>query len=93
MDGVEVNAGSDPLDINSTPLSFSYGDLNLDGTVNVADLLLGQRVLIGLDTLSPEQLITADVAPLIAGTPSVDGTFNLADLLVISRKVMGIVSF
>ena len=69
------------------------GDLNLDGVVDLRDVLFGCRVLIGLETLSAEQLINADVAPLVAGTPSADGSFNSADLLVIMRKVLGTISF
>jgi len=42
-DGEEVSAGSDPLDINSIPVS-SDGDLNNDGVVNVVDVLIAHQI-------------------------------------------------
>ena len=70
------------------------GDINLDGVVNVADVLLGQQVLlIDAEPLPPEQLIHGDVAPLIDGQPEPDGEFTLGDLLVIERKVLGVFNF
>lgn len=91
-DGVEVAAGSDPLVKTSIPGSAD-GDINADGVVNIADLLLGQRILFGLVSPTTAQLQHGDVAPLVAGVPSPDGQFNVADLLVIERKVMGQISF
>jgi hypothetical protein len=69
------------------------GDINLDGAVNAADILIGQQVLGGTATLTPLQLIHGDVAPLVSGTPAPDGLFTLGDLLVIQRKVLGVISF
>ena len=69
------------------------GDINLDGTVNVVDILLGQQVLINAATLSPEQFTHGDVAPLVEGLPDPDGEFTLGDLLIIERKALGMISF
>jgi len=91
-DGAEVAAGSDPLDVNSIP-ALSKGDLNLDGVVDIRDILLAMRALNGQVTLSAEQLSRGDVAPLVSGIPSPDGQFSVGDLLVITRKAMGSVDF
>ncbi len=40
------------------------GDLNGDGIVDVADVALLQRALLGLTTLTPSQAILADLAPV-----------------------------
>ena len=69
------------------------GDVNEDGVVDVADLLLAQRALLGQVTLTPEQRLHGDVAPLYNGIPAPDGLFTLGDVLVIARKVLGVISF
>ena len=46
-DGYEINVGdTDPTSL--TPLCANPGDMNDDGTVNLGDLLLLQRQLLGL---------------------------------------------
>ena len=69
------------------------GDITLDGNVDIADILLGYKVLINLATLTSTQLDHGDVAPLVGGIPAPDGFFTLGDLLVIQRKVLGVISF
>ncbi len=89
-DNVEVTYNSDPLSNTSIPAN---GDLNEDGAVNAADVLLAHRIALGLLTPSASQLVRGDVAPLINGTPTPDGIVNLADALLISRKALGLASF
>ena len=91
-DGDEVNAGTDPLDPDSFPL-ISDGDLNQDGTVNTADILIAYQIIFGNASLDSLKLSHGDVAPLVAGVPAPDGVFNIGDVLVIMRKVMGLTSF
>lgn len=69
------------------------GDVNLDGVVSAADILLGMQVVTGNRTLNPGQFGHGIVAPLVSGLPAPDGEFNLADVLLITRKALGIVSF
>jgi len=69
------------------------GDVNEDGIVDVADLLLAQRALLGEITLTENQVLHVDVAPLQSGIPAPDGMFTLGDMLVIERKVLGLISF
>jgi hypothetical protein len=97
--GVSVHVSDGSL---TTTVDFSWtvnaviqpdGDVNEDGLVNVADMLLAQRALLGEITLTTDQLLHADVAPLQSGIPASDGLFNLGDVLVIERKVLGLISF
>jgi hypothetical protein len=70
------------------PDSFGvYGDINGDGQVNVADVLLAQLALQGKYSLTDSQLLRADVAPRVAGSPAPDAQFNAGDLLVIMQLV------
>ena len=85
----EYLAGTDPL----IPQITADGDINNDGVVNVVDVLLAQRVLLGTLNPTAEQLMHADVAPLVNGEPVPDGIFNAGDLVVIQRKALGLISF
>ena len=88
-DDVEVAAGSNPLDGNSTPSNAADGDVNGDGTVDTADLLLAMRILTGSYIPSGAEQARWDMAPLVEGTPSPDGQNNAGDYIVLLRKVMG----
>ena len=62
------------------------GDVNGDGKVDLADVILAQRIALGLITPTAEQKAAADVAPL--GDP--DGVIDAADVALILRKALGI---
>lgn len=92
-DAAEIAAGTDPNDINDFPASAD-GDINMDGEVNVVDVLLLTQHIQGIIMLSPVQIIHADVAPLDGdGLPAPDGIVNVGDLIVIQRKTLGSVVF
>jgi hypothetical protein len=91
-DGDEVAAGTDPLDDASYPVTAD-GDLNDDGEVNAADVILAIRILIGTLPMTQEYLDRGDVSPLLNGYPDSDGLFNLGDVLVIQRKALGLIDF
>lgn len=62
------------------------GDLNDDGQVDVADVALLERFLLGLTTATALQHVSADVSP--AGTP--DSSVDLADLQRLKRMTLGL---
>ncbi len=86
-DPVEIAAGSDPLDTGNIPGSAS-GDINGDGNVDVADLLMGYQFVFGSATPGTNELLRGDVAPLVSGQPEPDGQFTAGDLLVLQRKIV-----
>jgi subtilisin family serine protease len=91
-DGVEVSYGSDPLDPDVIP-DLVFGDLNNDGLVDTADVLLARRIVLGLSTPTEAQILHGDVAPLVGGVPSPDGAINAGDLLLIQGKALGELDF
>jgi Putative Ig domain len=62
------------------------GDINGDGRVDLADVILAQRIALGLMTPTAQQKAAADVAPL--GDP--DGVIDASDVALILRKALGI---
>ncbi|MFQ5644408.1 MAG: sulfatase-like hydrolase/transferase [Thiogranum sp.] len=92
-DGVEISAGSDPLDISSVPTLANNGDINNDGQVDLADLLLAGRILAGQYTPTQDEQSRWDLAPLAGGIPAPDGQNTAADYLILQRKVMGLINF
>ena len=69
------------------------GDLNNDGTVDIADALLALQIASGSVPVTSQYLINGDVAPFINGKPSPDGAITTADALIILRKIVGLVSW
>jgi hypothetical protein len=59
------------------------GDVNLDGEVDMDDVLLLQRYLMGIAEINEAQLALADV--------NGDGEVSMLDALLIMRKTMGII--
>ena len=92
IDGTEALAGFDPLDNTSV---LVWGDIDNNGVVNAADVLIASRAALDLVTLSNEQLARGNVAPLVGGQPASapDDDFNVADLLLITGKATGAMSF
>jgi len=92
MDGTETAAGYDPKSPTDYPV---WGDINNDRAVDAADVLLANRAVLGLVTLSPDQLARGNVAPLVNGEPDSppDDAFTIADVLLITRKAVHNVAF
>lgn len=77
-----------------TPLDADHdGDINIDGEVDVIDVLWGQQNLLDTRSLSPAQETHGDVAPLVSGIPQPDCVFNLGDVLVMQRVALGDLDF
>ncbi len=71
------------------PPAVVIGDVNGDGVVDAGDVVLAQRIAMGLVAATSDQLSRGDVAP--AG--ALDGKIDAADLVVIQRKAMGLTNF
>jgi len=91
----ETNAtGESP---QSTTLNIEVdvadGDVNGDGQVNAADVLLVQQFILGDLVPDSYAAFNADVAPLINGIPASNNVIDAGDLLLIQRKALGSVDF
>lgn len=64
---------------------FADGDLNADGSVNISDVLIAEKIIMGLQTATGEQQIRGDLHPV--GAP--DGQLNISDLLLLQQAVLG----
>ena len=91
-DGMEVLAGYDPVNNAEFPI---WGDVNGSGNVDVADVLIATRAVLGLVSLDEAELARGNVAPLVGGVPDAlpDDEFTVADLLLITGKATGSISF
>lgn len=86
-DAVEIAAGTNPGSAASVP-NGTNGDINNDGVLDAADVLLASRFALGELVPDTGQMLRGDVAPLVDNVAVPDGVFNVADLLVIQRWVL-----
>ncbi len=70
---------------NETVKSVHDGDINVDGVVDVADVALVQRIVLGLVVPTASQLTHGDI--------NGDGAIDTADLEHIRRKALGLENF
>ena len=73
--------------------AIADGDLNFDGLVNAADVIIGFQILSGDVSPTSQQLLHADVAPFVGGISEPDGFIELNDITAIQRKALGIFDF
>jgi len=72
------------ISITITPYGIHTGDLNGDGKSDLIDLLLMQRYLVRVDTLTQEELERADIYPPSVG----DGVVDISDMLLLQRMCL-----
>lgn len=83
---VYANAEGQTVAAISVVMQGTAGDINADGLIDVADVTLLQRHILGLSALTPRQISLADLAP--AGLP--DGVLDVADLQSLIRRALGL---
>jgi hypothetical protein len=83
-DGMEVIYGSSPVLGGDTPADnhINNEDINDEGRVDVADVLLATRIVLELYTPSDPEKVRADVVP--------DNSINAGDLIIIQRQDLGL---
>lgn len=75
-DRLEINLGSDPLNLN-----ISLGDINLNAEINLGDYLLLTQFVLGTSTANPTEHAQADL--------NNDGQLNIQDMLIMQRALLG----
>ena len=76
-DNVTINTGNS----SKTMTVVVYGDNNGDGKINIKDLLIVQRSILGYTKLTGSYLESSDV--------NKDGKVNIKDLLIIQKSILG----
>ena len=90
LSGVTYDAAS--LDIQAftaTGISSRNGDINGDGTVDIADALLAAQISLGAVPATFEQLLRGDVGPLVNHISVPDGKIRPDDVIMILQKSVG----
>lgn len=83
------NAGSSTVTGFTEIVTLGHdGDINGDAVVDAADVLLAQRIALGLITPTLSQLAHGDCAPAVG-----DGVIDAGDLARIQTKALGLTSF
>ena len=77
--------------ISSVPIPD--GDVDGDGLVDVADLLIAMQILNGQYMPTQAEQNRWDVAPLVNGAPQPDGQNTLGDYVVLQQKIIGQLNF
>lgn len=79
------------LAVNSAGVSTRDGDINIDGKVDISDLVMGIQVIVRVHPmLNENQMFRGDVGPMRSGIPIPNNKFTIEDLMLIMRKVVGI---
>ena len=79
----EITTDTTPSETTTTTeTTFSLGDVNLDGRVNVQDVVLLQKYLIRKETLTAEQAKPAD--------SNSDGVINVIDLSRLKKWILSV---
>jgi len=80
------------VDIGADEQSLTDGlDLNGNGALEIGDAMKVYRSVLGYDTLTVEEQLLADVAPLgDDGLPKGNGGVDVADLILIMRRIIGL---
>ena len=76
-DNVEISQGTDPNDPNS---GAQLGDVNGDGQINVGDLVVLTRIVMGLHTPTPGEITRGDM--------NQDTQLNAADILLLQKLLL-----
>jgi hypothetical protein len=70
------------------------GDLNGNGTVDIADALRALQLAVGIVTPTAVDLGRGDVAPLGGnGKPAPNGAIDIADAVLILEKAVGVLNW
>ena len=71
-----------PSSGSSSGRTYNKGDVNNDGTINVRDIILIKRHIVGMETLTGDAFKAADV--------NEDGVVNVRDLVILKRYMVGL---
>ncbi|MCX2982600.1 hypothetical protein EYC98_17190 [Halieaceae bacterium IMCC14734] len=84
--GGAPNAAGGSIEVG---LVVADGDINVDGKVDVIDVLLATRFALVMDTPDAGQLAHGNVAPLVGGVPApTDSKIGVDDVLLIQKKAL-----
>ncbi len=80
-----VNGVPSDTQVYTLTVNGVAGDISLDGVVDLTDILLAQRHLLGQITLTTSQFALGDLYPVNAP----DGQLTISDILLLQQQVLG----
>ena len=91
LSGTSYTTGAITGNCSVTVTAVSRTGSSDGSTATIADALKALKAIIGSVTLTAEEKVRYDVAPLDGnGTPQGDGTVDYADVIMILRRSIGI---
>ena len=87
---IDITPSRDKLTVIAKNRTSWRGDVNVDGCIDILDLLMVVDHIVSLDSLSGIQFLRADIAPWLPGTPNPipDGIVNVQELSLIQNIIL-----
>ncbi len=87
---INITPSNDLLTVIARNRITGLGDINLDGYIDIIDLIMVVDHIVNIDSLNQAEFLRADIAPWYPGnpTPNPDGVVNVLELSLIQNIIL-----